>query len=142
MPPVDRLIAAAQAGQVAEVRSLVTADPGLLTARSMFGAGAVHAAHYAGQDAVLAVLAELGLVTDGFLAAELGRGPELRAALAADPLHAACWRGLGRVAGELLSVGADPALTATDGPHQGETPAATARAQGHDDLAARLDAAG
>ena len=96
MAPVDRLIAAAQAGQVAEVRSLATADPGLLTARSMFGAGAV---------------------------------------------HAACWRGLGRVAGELLSAGADPALTATDGPHQGETPAATARAQGHDDLAARLDAA-
>ena len=95
MPPVDRPIAAAQAGQVAEVRSLVTADPGLLTARSMFGAGAVHAAHYAGQDAVLAALA-----------------------------------------------GADPALTATDGPHQGETPAATARAQGHGDLAARLDAAG
>jgi hypothetical protein len=46
MPPADRLIAAAQAGQVAEVRALVTADPGLLTARSMFGAGAVHAAHY------------------------------------------------------------------------------------------------
>ena len=235
MAPVDRLIAAAQAGQVAEVRSLATADPGLLTARSMFGAGAVHAAHFAGQDAVLAVLAELGLVTDGFLAAELGRGPELRAALAADPglatrfgdggmtalhgavywgqhgtadlllgagadvnavsrdgflqiaplgsavattpgvpqpsddedtvlalvrllldhgaevsaqrrdgmtaLHAACWRGLGRVAGELLSAGADPAITATGGPHQGETPAATARAQGHGDLAARLDAA-
>jgi len=236
MAPVDRLIAAAQAGQVAAVRSLVPADPGLLTARSMFGAGAVHAAHFAGQDAVLAVLAELGLVTDGFLAAELGRGPELRAALAADPglatrfgdggmtalhgavywgqhgtaelllgagadvnavsrdgflqiaplgsavattpgvpqpsddedtvlalvrllldhgaevsaqrrdgmtaLHTACWRGLGRVAGELLSAGADPALTATEGPHKGETPAATARAQGHGDLAARLDAAG
>ena len=57
-------------------------------------------------------------------------------------LHTACWRGLGRVAGELLSAGADPALTATGGPHQGETPAATARAQGHGDLAARLDAAG
>ena len=235
MPAIDRLIAAAQAGQVAEVRSLVTADPGLLTARTMFGAGAVHAAHYAGQDAVVAALSGLGLVTDGFLAAELGRDAGLRAALAADPglatrfgdggmtalhgavywgqhgaaelllgagadpsavsrdgflqiaplgsavattpgvpqpsddedivlglvsllldrgaevnaqrrdgmtaLHAACWRGLGRVAGELLSAGADPAITATGGPHQGETPAATARAQGHGDLAARLDAA-
>lgn len=138
MPPVDRLIAAAQAGQVAEVRSLVTADPGLLTARSMFGAGAVHAAHYAGQDAVLAALAELGLVR-----LLLDHGAEVSAQRrdGMTALHTACWRGLGRVAEELLSAGADPALTATGGPHQGETPAATARAQGHDDLAARLDAA-
>jgi ankyrin repeat protein len=235
MQPVDRLIAAAQAGQVAEVQDMITADPALLTARSMFGAGAVHAAHYAGQDAVLAALADLGLASDGFLAAELGRGPELRAALAAGPglatrfgdggmtalhgavywgqqaaaellldagadpnavsrdgflqiaplgsavattpgipqpsddegtvlslvrllldrgaavnaqrrdgmtaLHGACWRGLGRVAEVLLLAGADPGLTATDGPHQGETPADTARAQGRDDLARRLDTA-
>jgi hypothetical protein len=37
MPPVDRLIAAAQAGQVAEVRSLVTAGHGDLAARLAAG---------------------------------------------------------------------------------------------------------
>ena len=57
-------------------------------------------------------------------------------------LHAACWRGLDRVAQELLDAGAAPALTATAGPHQGETPADTALAQGHLLLAVRLDDAG
>ena len=57
-------------------------------------------------------------------------------------LHAACWRGLGRVAQELLDAGADPASTATAGPHQGQTPADTALAQGHLLLAARLDVPG
>jgi ankyrin repeat protein len=215
---------------------MVAADPALLSARNMFGAGAVHAAHYGGQDAVLAALSDLGLVIDGFLAAELGRVHELREILGADPgfarrfdergstalhgavywgqhqaaellldagadpdvssrdgflqipplgsavattpgipqpsdsedvvlglvrlllergadvngrrgdgmtaLHAACWRGLGRVAQELLDAGADPASTATAGPHQGQTPADTALAQGHLLLAARLDVPG
>ena len=53
-------------------------------------------------------------------------------------LHSACWRGLDQVAQELLGAGADPTLTATAGPHQGQTPADTARNQGHLLLAARL----
>jgi len=57
-------------------------------------------------------------------------------------LHAACWRGLGRVAQELLDAGADPASTVTAGPHQEQTPADTALAQGHLLLAARLDVPG
>lgn len=236
MRPVDKLVAAALLGQVTAVRQMVTADPALLAARNMFGAGAVHAAHYAGQDAVVGALGNLGLVIDGILAAELGRVHDLREALAADAglaarfdergstalhgavywgqyeasellldagadpnavsrdsflqitplgsaiattpgipqpsdsedavlglarlllergadvngrrgdgmtaLHAACWRGLDRVAQELLDAGADPALTATAGPHQGQTPADTALAQGHLLLAARLDVPG
>jgi len=236
MQPVDRLVAAALLGQVSEVRHIVAADHALLPARNMFGAGAVHAAHYGGQGAVLDALGELGLAVDGFLAAELGRSRQLREVLAADPgfadrfdqrgstalhgaaywgqceaaellldagadpnaisrdgflqiaplgsaiattpgipqpsdgedavldlarlllergadvngrrgdgmtaLHAACWRGLARVAQELLDAGADPATTATAGPHQGQTPADTALAQGHILLAARLDVPG
>lgn len=236
MQPVDRLVAAALLGQVAEVRRMVAADPALLSARNMFGAGAVHAAHYGGQAAVLDALGDLGLVIGGFLAAELGRLPELHEALAAGPgfaarfdergstalhgavywgqrqaaellldagadpnaisldgflqiaplgsaiaatpgipqpsdsedavlglvrlllergadvngrrgdgmtaLHTACWRGLSRVAQELLDAGADPAITAVAGPHQGQTPADTALAQGHLLLAARLDVPG
>jgi len=106
-------------GQVAAVRQLIAADPALLSARNMFGAGAVHAAHYGGQDAVLDALGDLGLATDGFLAAELGR-----------------------VAQELLDAGAGPALTATAGPHRGQKPADTALAHGHLLLAARLDVPG
>jgi uncharacterized protein len=235
MRPVDHLVAAALLGQVAAVRQLIAADPALLSARNMFGVGAVHAAHYGGQDAVLDALGDLGLASDGFLAAELGRVPDLREALAADAglaarfdergstalhgaaywgqheaadvlleagadpnaisrdgflqialgsavattpgipqpsdyedvvlglvrlllehgaeingrrgdgmtaLHAASWRGLARVAHELLDAGADPALTATAGPHRGQTPADTALAQGHLLLAARLDVPG
>lgn len=236
MQPVDRLVAAALQGQVSEVRRMAAADRALLSARNMFGAGAVHAAHYGGQDAVLDALGDLGLAIDGFLAAELGRSQQLRDLLTADPglaarfdqrgstalhgaaywgqreaaellldagadpcavsrdgflqiaplgsaiattpgipqpsdsedsvldlvrlllergadvngrrgdgmtaLHAACWRGLTRVAQELLDAGADPAITAASGPHQGQTPADTALAQGHILLAARLDVPG
>jgi ankyrin repeat protein len=235
MQPVDRLVAAALLGRVTEVRQMIAAGPALLSARNMFGAGAVHAAHYGGQAAVLDALDDLGLVIGGFLAAELGRLQELHEALAdpgfaarfddrgstalhgavywgqrqaaerlldagADPnaisrdsflqiaplgsaiaatpgipqpsddedavldlvrlllergadvngrrgdgmtaLHSACWRGLGRVAQELLDAGADPAVTADAGPHQGQAPADTALAQGHLLLAARLDVPG
>jgi uncharacterized protein len=236
MQPVDRLVASALTGQVSQVRRMVAADPALLSARNMFGAGAVHAAHYGDQDAVLDALGDLGLVIDGFLAAELGRVRQLGEVLAADPgfggrfdargstalhgaaywgqqeaaellldagadpsavsrdgflqiaplgsavattpgipqpsdsedavldlvrlllergadlngrradgmtaLHAACWRGLARVAQELLDAGADPAIIAASGPHQGQVPADTALAQGHLLLAARLDVPG
>jgi uncharacterized protein len=196
-------VAAALQGQVTQVRQLIEADPALLAARTMFGVGAVHAAHFGGQDAVLAELDRLGLVIGGFLAAELGDLRQLHGTLAARPefavsfgergalhipplasavattpgipqpsddedavldlvrlllergadvngrradgmtaLHSACWRGLARVAQELLDAGADPAITATGGPHQGQAPADTALAQGHLLLAARLDIPG
>jgi len=85
MQPVDRLVAAALLGRVSEVQHMVAADHALLPARNMFGPGAVHAAHYGGQDAVLDALSELGLAVDGFLAAELGRSGQLREVLTADP---------------------------------------------------------
>lgn len=236
MQPVDRLVAAVLQGHVAEARQMVAADRALLSARNMFGAGAVHAARYGGQDAILDLLSGLGLAVDGFLAAELGCPRQLSEVIAADAgfasrfdprgatalhgavywgqlraaellpdaganpnavsrdnflqiaplgsaiattpgipqpsdsedavldlvrlllergadvngrrgdgmtaLHTACWRGLSRVAQELLDAGADPASTATAGPHQGQTPADTALAQGHLVLAARLDIPG
>jgi ankyrin repeat protein len=55
------------------------------------------------------------------------------------PLHSAAWRGLARVAQELIDAGASPSAAATAGPHQGQTPADTALSQGHIILAARLD---
>lgn len=235
MRSVDRFVAAALQGQVPQVRMMAAADPALLSARNMFGAGAVHAARYGGQDAVLAALGDLGLVIDGFLAAELGYVRQLSEILAASPgfaarldrgstalhgavywgqreaagllldagadpnavsrdgflqipplgsavattpgipqpsddedtvldlvrlllergadvnarrrdgltaLHTACWRGLAQVVQELLDAGADPAITATAGSHQGQAPADTALSQGHLLLAARLDVHG
>jgi ankyrin repeat protein len=55
------------------------------------------------------------------------------------PLHTAAWRGLPAVVQELLDAGADRAMTASSGPHAGQTPADTALGQGHLVLAARLD---
>ena len=71
---------------------------------------------------------------------EHGAEVDARRADGMTPLHAAAWRGLGRVVQELLDAGADPAATATSGPHAGQTPADTALAQGHLVLASRLDA--
>jgi len=74
------------------------------------------------------------------LLVEHGAEVDARRADGMTPLHAAAWRGLGRVVQELLDAGADPAATATSGPHAGQTPADTALAQGHLVLASRLDA--
>jgi ankyrin repeat protein len=85
------------------------------------------------EDAVLAMvrlLLERGADIDG------RRGDGMTA------LHAACFRGFARVAQELLDAGADPAITATAGPHHGQAPADTALSQGHLLLAARLDVPG
>jgi uncharacterized protein len=57
------------------------------------------------------------------------------------PLHGAAWRGHAAVAQALLDAGADPAATATSGPHAGQAAADTALSQGHLVLAARLDPA-
>jgi hypothetical protein len=128
MRPVDRLVAAALLGQVSDVRHMVAADPALLPARNMFGAAAVHAAHYGGQDAVLDALSGLGLAVDGFLAAELGRSQQLREVLAADPgfatrfdqrgstaLHGAAYWGQYEAAELLLDAGASPSAISRDG---------------------------
>ena len=55
------------------------------------------------------------------------------------PLHSAAWRGLARVAQELIDAAASLSAVATSGPHQGQTPADAALSQGHITLAARLD---
>jgi ankyrin repeat protein len=70
---------------------------------------------------------------------EYNADPNQRRLDGSTPLHGAAWRGLGRVVQELLDAGADPRMVVTSGPHQGETAADTALAQGHLILAARLD---
>jgi ankyrin repeat protein len=70
---------------------------------------------------------------------EHGADPNQRRSDGMTPLHGAAWRGLPRVAQRLVDAGADTSLTATSGPHAGETPADTAVSQGHFVLAAALD---
>src|ERR1700735_406137 len=128
MQSVDRLVAAALQGQVTQVRTMAAGDSAPLSARNMFGAGAVHAARYGGQDGVLAVLSDLGLVIDGLLAAELGGVRHLSETLAASPgfaaridgrgstaLHGAVYWGQREAAGLLLDAGADPHAVSPDG---------------------------
>lgn len=232
MQPVDLVVAAALANDQSTIRRMIAADPDLLNARTMYGVGAIHVAHFGRHPHLVALLTKLGQRSDVVLAAELGYTDQLRERIEADPdlirhvdprgatplhgavywgqrdttelllaagadpdaptrdpflqitplgsaiattpgvpqpsdhedvvltlvklllghgadvnasrrdgmtpLHTAAWRGLADVAEELVEAGADPAATATDGPHNGQTPADTALAQGHLALAERL----
>ena len=220
MQAIDHVVLAALDGDVDRVRAQVTTNPALLHARTMFGYGVAHAAHYGGHPEILDALQ---IAPDAQLAAELGRIellqvdggsttttplhgaayygqvraaallidaggdadattndgfldiPVLGSAIATTPglpqpsdgeevvlalvrllleagaqvdrprrdgmtaLHSAAWRGLARVAQELLDAGADATRVATDGPHAGQTAADAAFSQGHLRLAVALD---
>jgi uncharacterized protein len=234
--PIDHLIAAALTGDRVCLSTRLRADPALLEARNVFGAGVAHAVRYGGHPELLD-LPELAAWVPGLVtSAELGDASAVRQALAADagqataffgattalhaaaywgqyevaelllaagadtivnertrdsflqitplgsavattpgipqpsddeavvlklvrlliergadvtarrkdgmtPLHGAAWRGHAAVAQVLLDAGADPAATATSGPHAGQAAADTALSQGHLILAARLDPA-
>jgi ankyrin repeat protein len=119
--PADTLIAATMRTDTAAVAAMLTADPSIALARNMFGASALHAAHYASRGQIFRLLCERGKVTiDPFLAAELGDVATLRKALAEDPevatawqetgttaLHQACYWGNVEGAALLLDAGAD-----------------------------------
>jgi ankyrin repeat protein len=234
--PIDHLIAAALTGDTERVRESLRADPTLLDARNMFGAGVAHAAHYGGHPDLLDLPEFAGWVPGVLTSAQLGNMAAVQQALAADagqataffgstsalhaavywgqyevaelllragadaivneptqdtflqitplgaavattpgipqpsddeavvlalvrlllghgadvtarrkdgmtPLHGAAWRGHAAVAQALLDAGADPRVTATSGPHAGQTAADAALSQGHLVLAARLDPA-
>jgi ankyrin repeat protein len=128
MATVEDLIAAAGRGEVTEMRAILADDPALLGARSLFGAGAIHAAHFGGHAPAIAYLDAAGLVRDSWLQAELGDVDGLRLALDADPelvrafngggstlLHAAAYWGQVEVAALLLERGADPNAVTRDG---------------------------
>jgi hypothetical protein len=234
--PIDHLIAAALTGDRESVRGWLRADPTLLEARNMFGAGVAHAAHYGGHPELFDLPEFAGWAPGVLTSVQLGNTAAVQQALAADPgqavrffgttsalhaavywgqyevaelllgagadaivneptrdtflqitplgaavattpgipqpsdyeavvlalvrlliergadvagrrkdgmtpLHGAAWRGHAVVVQALLDAGADLAVTATSGPHAGQTAADTALSQGHLVLAARLDPA-
>jgi ankyrin repeat protein len=99
---------------------MLEAQPDLVDARSPSGERAIHAAYYAGHNAVCHYLFAHGVEHDIFLATELGRYDEVRAYLEADPslaratrpggasaLHLAVFWGYPAIAELLLDSGAD-----------------------------------
>ncbi len=119
MQPIDHLIAAALTGDGASVSARLRAEPALLEARNMFGAGVAHAARYGGHPGLLGLPELAGWAPGVVTSAELGDATAVRQALAADPLlavqffgattalHGAAYWGQVDVAELLLEAGAD-----------------------------------
>jgi cytohesin len=125
MHPGDHLIAAAIDGDLASVDELIRHDPGLRSYRNMFGASALHAAHFGGNAAIEALLRPDRV--DIFLAAELGEIDTVDAELRDLPeqarelspagstaLHGACYWGQVTAAERLLDAGADATTPTRD----------------------------
>jgi uncharacterized protein len=116
---IDHLIAAALTGDVEHVRAWLGADPALLYARNMFGAGVVHAARYGGHPELFELPELAGWAPSFVTNAQLGDVAAVRQALAADSgqataffgsttaLHAAVYWGQYEVADLVLGAGAD-----------------------------------
>jgi ankyrin repeat protein len=125
---IAAIIAAAGEGDAVAVSRLLAGDPELATSTNMFGAGGVHAAHFAGQvDLRNELLARRGAL-DIWTAAELGFTDDVRALLTEDPalldahragqgdspLHAACYWGQVDTARSLIAAGADARAHTSD----------------------------
>ena len=117
---VDEIIGAAGKGDLERVARMLDADPTLAGAANMFGAQAVHAAHFGGHPAVVELLLSRGVELNAFLAADLGMLDRLQSAVTADPqqvrafspagstlLHRACYWGQTETVGYLLQQGSD-----------------------------------
>ncbi len=119
MQPIDHLIAAALTGDRASVSARLRADPALLEARNIFGAGVAHAIRYGGHPELFDLPELAGWAPGVVTSAQLGDAAAVRRALAADPgqataffgtttaLHAAAYWGQYEVADLLLAAGAD-----------------------------------
>jgi ankyrin repeat protein len=125
---IDDLIQAAADGDLASVRKTLASDPALAAGSNMFGSTPLHAAHFGGNDEIVALLREKGVALDGFRFAELNLVDDLRAALDADPelatrynaggstaLHGAAYWGSLDTARLLLECGADATAQSRDG---------------------------
>lgn len=123
---IEDIIDAALRGDAQSVAALLARDASLVTATTMLGSTAIHAAHYSGhREVVSLLLAHRPL--DGFLAAELGLTASLaewlngkpgfvreRNAAGATALHGACYWGSREAALLLLDHGADIQAATTD----------------------------
>jgi ankyrin repeat protein len=124
---VDDIIGAAARGEIEHVARLLDSDPTLAIAANMFGAQAIHAAHFGGHRALVDLLLSRGVVLDAFLAAALGMLDNVRSAVTADPqlvhafspagsmlLHRACYWGQAETAKYLLEQDADANVATRD----------------------------
>jgi ankyrin repeat protein len=124
---LDDLIAASIGGDAARASALLDRDSDLISAMTMLGATAIHAAHYSGQAEIVSLLVARGRAFDPMLMAELGLVDELKAALDGNAalvtevspagstlLHGACYWGGVPAAKLLLDRGANPDVATTD----------------------------
>lgn len=119
MVEIEKLVAAAKAGNVDAIRELIAEHPKLIVQRLPTGESPLMAALYRGHDAAVAALIDLGAELDVFAAAATGRLDGLRMALAQPgavnafaydgwtPLHLAAFFGHIDAAEMLVSAGAD-----------------------------------
>jgi ankyrin repeat protein len=145
----DRIIDAARAGDVDELRRILERQPELAGARNAAGETPIIAALYRGQRAVVDLLLDAGVHLDVFAAAATGRLAALANALSQDPhavnafafdgwtpLHLAAFFGHASAVDLLLDAGAD--LGAVSRNSLKNTPLHAATAGGHADVALRL----
>lgn len=152
MAELETLIQTINEGDVARVKAIVEAAPGLASARMPGGESPVMAAVYRGHRDVVAALLDAGAEVDVFVAAATGRIDDLRRALkepgaavayAYDgwtPLHLAAFFGRLDAARILLEAGAD--VHAVSRNSLTNTPLHAATAGKHSDVALLLVALG
>lgn len=127
LTPADHLIAAVLSNDRERVDLLLADAPDLGHERNMFGVSAIHAAHFTGRPAMVAMLRRSDSGDAFALAVELGDADAVEAALAADPglattfdgaggtaLHGACYWGQFATAEILVRSGADVTVPTRD----------------------------
>lgn len=144
----EAIVEAAKAGDLSRVRELIRSNAQLAGARLPNGESPLMAALYRGHREVVEVLAAAAPELDVFAAAALGRGDDLRKALAQPdvvarvaydgwtPLHLAAFFGQKDAARQLLQAGAD--VRAVSSNSLRNTPLHAAIAGGHSDVALLL----
>jgi ankyrin repeat protein len=152
MTDLTALIDAVKGGDVARVKSIVSADRTLASARLPLGESPLMAALYRGRHDVVSVLIDAGAELDVFAAAATGRIDALRSAIGDQqnvarhaydgwtPLHLAAFFGQLEAARLLLDAGAD--VNAVSQNSLANTPLHAATAGKHSDLALLLLASG
>jgi uncharacterized protein len=142
------LMDAAKTGDESTVRELLRTDPSLASARSETGESALMTALYRGHRAVIETVLAAGATLDVFAAAALGRGDDLRAALADrasvnalsydgwTPLHLASFFGQRAAAEMIIDAGAP--VSALSMNTLKNTPLHAATAGGHSAIALLL----
>jgi len=153
MPDSEAFIDAIKSGDFERVKAMVSADPGLIEARSRTGDSAILTAVYHRQKEIVNLLVSRGVTLTVFEACAAGEFDRVERLLADDPssiagfsldgwtpLHLASFFGHGKIAEFLIGRGADVRARSTN--TNGNTPLHAALAGNHKFVAGLLMGAG